>query len=106
MVSILSNRLPILNNKLPTLSNRLFLLLCLNRATSISEEEARDALLAFVGEHCCYGKGAAEDMDIKDINPSSAYHVSTVEPPLSGGHPRGPGKWSLDGGWPLNRGLS
>ena len=30
-------------------------------------------------------------MDIKDINPSSAYHVSTVEPPLSGSHPWGPG---------------
>ena len=78
-----------------TLSNRLFPLWYLNRATSISEEEARDALLAFVGEHCCYGKGAAEDMDIKDINPSSAYHVSTVEPSLSGSHPWGPGTWDL-----------
>lgn len=48
------------------------------QATSISEEEARDALLAFVGEHCCYGKGAAEDMDIKDISPSSAYHYNFV----------------------------
>ena len=34
-------------------------------------------------------------MDIKDINPSSAYHVSTVEPPLSGRHPWGPGTWDL-----------
>ena len=34
-------------------------------------------------------------MDIKDINTSSAYHVSTVEPPLSGGHPWGPGTWDL-----------
>ena len=46
------------------------------RATSITEEQARDALLAFVAENCCYGKGAAKDMDIKDITPSSAYHVS------------------------------
>lgn len=46
------------------------------RATAISEEQARDALLAFVAEHCCFGKKAAEDMEIKDITPSSAYHVS------------------------------
>ena len=37
-------------------------------------------------------------MDIKDINPSSAYHVSTVEPPLSGSHPWGPG----GGGTPVH----
>lgn len=48
------------------------------RATAISEDEARDALLAFVAEHCCYGKKAAEDMKIKDITPSSAYHVSMM----------------------------
>ena len=30
-------------------------------------------------------------MDIKDINPSSAYHVSTVESPLSDSHPSGLG---------------
>ena len=29
----------------------------------------------------------------------------TVEPLLSG-YPRGTGKWLLDGGWPLHRGLS
>ena len=29
----------------------------------------------------------------------------TVEPPLSS-YPRGTGKWLLDGGWPLYRGLS
>jgi len=46
------------------------------RATAISEDQARDALLAFVAENCCYGKKAAEDMEIKDITPSSAYHVS------------------------------
>ena len=48
------------------------------RATAISEDEARDALLAFVAENCCYGKKAAEDMEIKDITPSSAYHVSVT----------------------------
>ena len=46
------------------------------RATAISEDQARDALLTFVAENCCYGKKAAKDMDIKDIAQSSAYHVS------------------------------
>ena len=32
-------------------------------------------------------------MDIKDISPSSAYHVSTVEPLFSGSHPWGHGTW-------------
>ena len=48
------------------------------RATAISEDQARDALLAFVAENCCYGKKAAEDMEIKEIMPSSAYHVSEI----------------------------
>lgn len=46
------------------------------QATAISEDQARDALLAFVAENCCYGKKAAKDMDIKDIAPSSAYHYN------------------------------
>ena len=32
-------------------------------------------------------------------------NVSTVEPPLSG-HSWGTSQWPLNGGWPLNRGLS
>lgn len=46
------------------------------QATAISEDQARDALLAFVAENCCYGKKAAKDMDIKDMAPSSAYHYN------------------------------
>ena len=42
----------------------------------MSEEEARDALLSYVAEHCCFGKGAARDMEIEDVTASSAYHVS------------------------------
>ena len=49
--------------------------LCL-RATAVSEEEARDALLCYVAEHCCFCKGAARDMEIEDVTASSAYHVS------------------------------
>ena len=32
-------------------------------------------------------------------------HENTVEPPLNS-HPRGTCEWLLNGGWPLNRGLS
>lgn len=42
----------------------------------MTEDEARDALLSYVAEHCCFGKGAAKEMEIEDITPSSAYHVS------------------------------
>lgn len=45
-------------------------------AARISEEEAREALLAFVAENCCYGKGAAEKMIMNLIVPSNALHVS------------------------------
>lgn len=44
------------------------------QATAISNYQARESLLAFVAENCCYGKSAARDMEIKDITPSSAYH--------------------------------
>lgn len=33
-------------------------------------------MLAFVEEHCCYGKAPANEMHIRNIIPSSAYHVS------------------------------
>lgn len=33
------------------------------------------------------------------------YLIHTVET-LFNGHPTGTGKWLLNGGWPLNRGLS
>jgi len=46
------------------------------KATAVTEDEARDALLSYVAEHCCFGKGAAKDMEIEDITPSSAYHYN------------------------------
>ena len=41
------------------------------------------------------------------INVQELNHTfnNTVEIPLSG-HPRGTSKWTVNGGWPLNRGLS
>ncbi|CAH3180765.1 unnamed protein product [Porites lobata] len=46
------------------------------QSTAISDDQARDAMLQFVSEHCCYGKTPAQEMVIKDIVPSSAYHYS------------------------------
>ncbi len=41
----------------------------------INEEQAREALLQFVSEHCCYGKGAATNLVFRDLKSSSAFHV-------------------------------
>lgn len=48
------------------------------RSTAITEDQARDAMFQFVSEHCCYGKAPAQEMVIKDVVPSSAYHVSWI----------------------------
>eukprot|EP00794_Sanderia_malayensis_P005601 gene5601-6290_t len=45
-----------------------------DRAAVISDDEAKDALINFVAENCCYGKSPAEEMSIKDMKASSAYH--------------------------------
>ena len=42
----------------------------------ISEDDAREALLEYIGQRCCYGKAAARDFVFANINPSSAFHVS------------------------------
>ncbi|XP_060604366.1 protein SSUH2 homolog isoform X2 [Ruditapes philippinarum] len=42
----------------------------------IDENEARQALLEFVAENCCYGKGAAESLQFKDLVHSSAFHYT------------------------------
>lgn len=52
--------------------------MCLYRAANITAEEAREALLSHVAEHCCYGKGAAQDMQMRHIEPSNALHVSYI----------------------------
>ena len=48
------------------------------RSTAITDDQARDAMFQFVSEHCCYGKAPAQEMVIKDIVPSSAYHVGLL----------------------------
>lgn len=42
----------------------------------ISEDDAREALLEEVSSHCCYGKGAAQQLVFTNITASSAFHVS------------------------------
>ena len=44
--------------------------------SSVTAKEAKEALQEYVSQQCCYGSGAAREMDIKDIKLSSAFHVS------------------------------
>ncbi|XP_070559103.1 protein SSUH2 homolog [Ptychodera flava] len=44
----------------------------------INEDEAKEALLSYVTQHCCYGKSAARDMNINNILPSNALHYQLV----------------------------
>ena len=43
---------------------------------SVSEVDARNALLGMVTEHCCWGRSAARHMSIGKILSSSAFHVN------------------------------
>ena len=42
---------------------------------TITEQDAREALLNYVSQNCCYGKGAAEDLKFTDLKSTSAFHV-------------------------------
>ncbi|ELU17182.1 hypothetical protein CAPTEDRAFT_73168, partial [Capitella teleta] len=58
----------------------------------ISESEARDALLGFVAQNCCYGKGAAQSMVVRDRESTSAFHY-TLETFTEGRHTA----WAYEG---------
>ena len=60
------------------ISEKYWILLHFFRATAITDDQARDAMIQFVSENCCYGTAPAREMVIKDVIPSSAYHVSTI----------------------------
>lgn len=45
------------------------------RMPTISTEAAKDALMREVSSHCCYGKKAAEEVNVTSTTPSSAFHV-------------------------------
>ena len=38
-----------------------------------------------VSDHCCYGKGAVENLVFTNIQPSSAFHVSVLVVKEGGG---------------------
>lgn len=40
----------------------------------ITEDEAREALMGYVSEHCCYGKGAAEDLTFTELESTDAFY--------------------------------
>eukprot|EP00795_Rhopilema_esculentum_P012212 gene12212-2839_t len=83
-----------------------------NAAGHITDAQATDALLQFVSEHCCYGKGAANNMNIKDMKASNALHYKlesftetrtfnwhqepyigqVIDGPMNG---RAPGAWEI-----------
>ncbi|XP_071138146.1 protein SSUH2 homolog isoform X1 [Mytilus edulis] len=48
----------------------------ISNVPTITEQEARDALLEFVADNCCYGKKAAEDLNFNDLKSSSAFHYT------------------------------
>ncbi|CAG5122731.1 unnamed protein product, partial [Candidula unifasciata] len=43
---------------------------------TISEQDARDAIIQHASEHCCYGKAPAADMQFTDLVSSSAFHYT------------------------------
>ena len=48
----------------------------ISNVPTITEQEAREALIEFVADHCCYGKGAAQDLNFNDLKSSSAFHYT------------------------------
>ena len=51
------------------------LFLCF-RTAAVDEQACREAMLQFVSENCCYGKGPAKEHQVDNIKPSNALHVS------------------------------
>ena len=40
----------------------------------INEDQARSALLTHIADHCCYGKSAAKNMNVKTMECKPAFH--------------------------------
>lgn len=41
----------------------------------LKEDEARQALRLYVGDHFCFGKGPVEELTFIELQTSSAFHV-------------------------------
>jgi len=78
----------------------------------LSETEARDALLQFVAENCCFGSGCAQDSVLSSIQPSTALHyifetfmedrsTSREHVPYDGGMVDGPQYGMPPGPWQM-----
>ncbi|XP_021369882.1 protein SSUH2 homolog isoform X1 [Mizuhopecten yessoensis] len=48
----------------------------ISNVPTITEQDAREALLKHVAENCCYGKGAAENLKYLDLKSTSAFHYT------------------------------
>jgi hypothetical protein len=49
-------------------------IIALDSDFALSEDAARSALLDYLGGHCCYGKAAAKNMVIKQMDRMPAFH--------------------------------
>lgn len=47
-----------------------------SKAFQLNEDDAREALLEYVSQQCCYGKGAAKKMKLDDAESSAALHYT------------------------------
>nr|CAB3266622.1 protein SSUH2 homolog [Phallusia mammillata] len=83
------------------------------KISTLTADDAQDALVAYVAQQCCYGSGAAKKMDIKDIQSTSALHY-TLETftesrstkwhyvPYTGGFVDGPHVGPAPGPWDIS----
>ncbi|KAH9508005.1 Protein ssuh2 [Bulinus truncatus] len=46
----------------------------IRRVTTLTEDQAKEALVRFVADHCCYGTGPVREMRIVGMDSSSAFH--------------------------------
>ena len=82
-------------------------------AVTLTENEARSALLSYVSSHCCYGAGAAKQMRINSMDYVPAHHYElqmftekretcwTYAPHKLDGHVDGPGLVSAPLPWEI-----
>ncbi|XP_054751524.2 protein SSUH2 homolog isoform X1 [Lytechinus pictus] len=48
----------------------------IQQTPTLTDDEAREALVSFVAENCCYGKKAAKNLHINDLKHTAAFHYT------------------------------
>eukprot|EP00057_Strongylocentrotus_purpuratus_P014385 XP_011668859.1 PREDICTED: protein SSUH2 homolog [Strongylocentrotus purpuratus] len=48
----------------------------IEQTPTLTDEEAREALLSYVAENCCYGKKAAKNLHVNDLKHTAAFHYT------------------------------